>query len=76
MYDPSPEILPDLIVNACPFGCNQECAKVWINKTIGHRIVCKCTCDHNKKQMTLQSVGQPAVNVISMVKLTQEETLR
>ena len=54
--------LPDLIVNACPLGCNQECSKTWTNKTIRHRIVCKCKCDHNKKQVALDSVEPPLSN--------------
>jgi hypothetical protein len=37
--------LPDLIVNQCPFGC-ENCPGVWKNRQIGHRIICKCVCDH------------------------------
>ena len=68
-----PETLPDLILNACPLGCNQDCAIIWTNRTIGHRIVCKCKCHHNKRQVALASVGKHAPNAIN--ESTQEENL-
>jgi hypothetical protein len=37
----------DLIVEKCPVGCSQ-CASIYVNVQIGHRIVCKCIC-HNSK---------------------------
>jgi hypothetical protein len=56
--------LPDLIVNACPLGCNQDCSKKWTNKTIRHRIVCNCQC-HRKKRIALAWVEEPLANAES-----------
>ena len=44
---------PDLLVDKCPLGCD-NCAQVYVNNEIGHRIICKClNCNHgnlkNKK---------------------------
>jgi hypothetical protein len=62
---------PDLIVNICPLGCNGKCAEIWINETIGHRIICDCIkCGHNKKRYlnkemkALGSVVGPVANAI------------
>ncbi len=43
--------LPDLIINQCLFGC-EGCPRVWTNKQIGHKIICRCDCGHerNKKK--------------------------
>lgn len=46
--------LPDLIVGKCPFGCHEKCSKVWKNEFTGHKIVCRCKCNHEAK--TLESV--------------------
>jgi hypothetical protein len=58
----SPEI-SDLILCVCPLGCNEKCGRIWINKTIRHRIVCKCPCGHNKRQVALDSVDKHVSNV-------------
>ena len=42
-----PQILPDLILNVCPLGCDGKCRKVWINEETGHRIVCTCIKCHD-----------------------------
>jgi hypothetical protein len=34
----------DLVTDACPLGCQNHCPEVWINKYIGHRIICQCKC--------------------------------
>ena len=67
-------ILPDLIVNICPLGCDGKCAEIWINETIGHKIICNCIkCGHNnKKDKALAEVVGPETNAI--VSLTQEQT--
>lgn len=51
------EIFPALIVNRCPLGCGTQCARIWINETIGHSINCQCLCGHNEKQTVLELVG-------------------
>ena len=51
------EIFSSLIVNQCPLGCDCPCAKIWINETIGHSIICQCLCGHNEKQTVLELVG-------------------
>jgi hypothetical protein len=65
MQEPQKEKnLQDLILEACPLGCNGKCSEVWINEIIAHRIMCKCTkgC-HNKKGKALEVVvGSPATN--------------
>jgi hypothetical protein len=76
MDNACPEILPDLIVNACPLGCNQECAIIWTNKTIGNRIICDCKCGHNKKGKVLADVGESVSNTIGMTEPSEEENLR
>jgi hypothetical protein len=39
--------LQDLVLEVCPLGCDKKCSEVWINETIGHRIVCRCKkCNH------------------------------
>jgi hypothetical protein len=74
--DQYPHILPDLIVNTCPLGCDLKCAEIWINETIGHRIICACIkCGHNNnnnKCETLAEVGGSETNV--RVLLSQERT--
>lgn len=46
---PKKKILPPLIANVCSPNC-EECAGMWINKVIGHKIVCDCVkCSHNHK---------------------------
>jgi Zn ribbon nucleic-acid-binding protein len=64
-------ILPDLIVNICPLGCDGKCAEIWINETIGHKIICNCIkCGHNnnKKYQVLASVVDPLANTIQDIK--------
>ena len=51
------EIFPALIVIRCPLGCDHPCARIWINETIGHSIICQCLCGHNEKQTVLELVG-------------------
>jgi Zn ribbon nucleic-acid-binding protein len=72
--DQYPHVLPDLIVNTCPLGCDRKCAEIWINETIGHRIICDCIkCGHNnKKCKTLAEVVGPETNAIAS--LSQEPT--
>ncbi len=41
--------MPDLIVNECLFGC-KGCPAIWENSQTGHRIICKCACDHVRRQ--------------------------
>ena len=53
------DTIPDLIVKICPLGCDTKCAEIWINETIGHRIICKCTCGHTKNQVALKLVEEP-----------------
>lgn len=38
---------PDLIIDGCPNGCS-NCAGIYINSTIGHKIICNCSCGHHK----------------------------
>jgi hypothetical protein len=38
---------PDLVIDGCPNGCS-NCAGIYINSTIGHKIICKCSCGHHK----------------------------
>ena len=67
--------LPDLIINVCPLGCSARCARIWINESIGHRIICKCCqCGHNKKEMALELVGEPATNAIHEIPPSSKET--
>jgi hypothetical protein len=66
------EILPDLIVNACPLGCNQECAMIWTNKTTGHRIICNCPCKH-KKRGSFRTGCQPEARAIREILSSSEE---
>lgn len=40
-------LLPDLIVNECLFGC-EGCPVVWTNRQIGHKILCRCACGHDR----------------------------
>jgi hypothetical protein len=40
--------IPDLVVNICPLGCDGTCARIWINESIGHKIICNCQCGHKK----------------------------
>ena len=56
-------ILPDLVVNICPFGCNTKCNKLWINKQTSHQIICLCTC-HERKDQALETVRGPASNAL------------
>jgi hypothetical protein len=67
-------ILPDLIVNICPLGCDRKCAEIWINETIGHKIICNCIkCGHdNKKCKALAEAVGPETN--ARTSLTQEAT--
>jgi hypothetical protein len=39
-----PRNIPDLIVRKCPVDDCSQCAMVYINTLIGHRIICRCGC--------------------------------
>jgi hypothetical protein len=42
--------LSDLIIEECIPNC-EECAGIWINELIGHRIVCVCNkCEKHKER--------------------------
>lgn len=59
--------LSDIILEICPLGCDRKCSELWINKIIGHRIVCKCTkCNHDKKGKELDLVGSGKSNAQSI----------
>jgi hypothetical protein len=55
--------LPDLVIGNCPLGCNGTCTAIWINDSIGHRIVCNCVC-HYKKEVALVQVEGPNTKAI------------
>ena len=44
----------DLIIDKCPLGCTY-CHEIYLNEQTGHRIVCKCKCNHK------QAPNYPAV---------------
>lgn len=74
MDDAYQEILPDLIVNACPLGCDQECAIMWTNKTVSHRIVCNCPCRH-KKRGSFTTGWQPEAKATQEISSSSEERI-
>jgi hypothetical protein len=41
MQPSSLQPIPDLVIEECIPNC-EECADIWINELVGHRIVCKC----------------------------------
>jgi len=41
------DLLPDLIVNECLFGCI-SCPGIWTNSQTGHKIICRCDCSHGR----------------------------
>jgi len=43
--------IPDLIVRKCPVNECSQCAMIYINKLIGHRIICKCLCHSLAKEI-------------------------
>jgi hypothetical protein len=74
MCDACSEILPDLIVNSCPLGCDRKCARIWINETIDHKIICKCPCGH-KKQVALQLVEGPEDRATQDISSSSQEQI-
>jgi Zn ribbon nucleic-acid-binding protein len=72
-------LLPDLIVNICPLGCDGKCAEIWINDAIDHRIICDCLkCGHNnnKKCETLAEVERPVANAIHNAQSNSQESVQ
>jgi hypothetical protein len=67
------QVLPDLIVNLCPLGCNQTCGRIWVNGIIDHRIICECKCGHNKNDQVLVSVENPVPNTTHNTQLSSSE---
>jgi hypothetical protein len=52
-------VIPDLIITKCPVDDCSHCAIVYVNKLIGHRIICGCLChslaeDKREKERKLQ----------------------
>jgi hypothetical protein len=39
------DLLPNLVVNECLFGC-KGCPGIWTNSQTGHKIICRCDCGH------------------------------
>lgn len=60
--------IPDLMVSQCLFGCNNsDCPGIWINRDIGHRIVCVCKCNnHENEESSMKSELQGASSVTSI----------
>jgi hypothetical protein len=73
MDNTCPACLPDIIINICPLGCDIECAKIWMNESIGNRIICRCLCGHNKKQVALQLVGGPEAKATEEILPSSQE---
>lgn len=70
-----PYVLPDLIINICPLGCNRKCVGIWINSIIGHRIICKCPCKHNQAEVASQLVEEPEAKATQeILSSSQEQT--
>jgi hypothetical protein len=46
-------VIPDLVITRCPIDDCSHCAIVYVNKLIGHRIVCRCLC-HSLKEDKLE----------------------
>lgn len=47
------QFFPDLVIDTCPQGCS-KCARIYINSTIGHKIICNCSCGHRKTGRELE----------------------
>lgn len=57
--------LPDLVIEECIPNC-EECARIWINELVGHRIVCKCKkCEKHKE-------GANELNYLQKQRLEEE----
>ena len=69
-------IFPPLIINRCPLGCSSPCARIWINETIDHSIICECLCGHNEKQTVLEVVGGNRVSNAVFVESSSSEVIR
>jgi hypothetical protein len=67
--------IPDLMVSQCLFGCNNgDCAGTWINRAIGHRIVCDCKCNnHENEESSMKSELQGASSVTSHKRQAEPE---
>jgi hypothetical protein len=61
-FNSNTETLPDLFIDSCPFGCNVKCARIWINKSIKHRIICHCKACHNNEK-EIATVYRPSYPV-------------
>lgn len=66
----SNDLLPNLVVNECLFGCN-GCPGIWTNSQTGHRIICRCVCGHRRyKKEKREDIGpQDASQVGSQERL-------
>jgi hypothetical protein len=67
-------IISDFRSKECKSNNHNDCNGQWIG--LGFQIICDCKCGHNKKGTVLAEVGGLVANAMSMVKPTQEETLR
>jgi hypothetical protein len=65
--------LPDLIVNNCPFGCDRVCAGIWSNEVTGHRIICKCSCEHKRIASWVEEPEADAIHKFHLRRRVQED---
>jgi hypothetical protein len=71
MNNPAAE-LPDLIVNCCPLGCNGVCIRIWRNEITGHRIVCRCNCEHKRIASPVEEPKADTIQEPHLVRRTQQ----
>jgi hypothetical protein len=64
-------IIPDMIVQICPFTCGEACERTWSNSVISHKIICDCSC-HTKKDDAADGFKRPDSAAFSQ--LSQEVT--
>lgn len=47
--------LRDIVINRC-LDCNEPCPKIWFNKILNHKILCKCNCHAISERLKLNEI--------------------
>ena len=71
----SADHISDLILNVCPLGCDGKCEGIWYNEITGHRIICKCTCEHKRIASLVEEPETDAIQESHLIRRIQQDEI-